>query len=429
MRALIENLNKLVGVDALRFSGMELLIVVFGTIAAVRTLAGQRIDRAGRLPVAGVMGAFLALELAAVLGLEAWGIARGGADVRQSLWQFRYMLWLPGLTALVMYATRDTRDFRTLLWVVTGIAAVKISIGLHYYVTLAYPLGQTPQTVTSHADTVLFIVVLAAWAAVVAERPTARRLIVAGMVWGWVLLGIVINNRRTAYVSLVAVLALLVALQPRRVKRTLLRVGIACTPLFLAYLAIGSRKKTGIFAPAASLMSVIKQEDSSSGTRDIENFNLVTTLKASRIFGQGWGHEYIEMVRAYDISQFFAQYRFVPHNSVLWLWSVGGLVGFTALWLHVGVRSYLATRSYHAARSGEERIASYMALAIIMAAVLQSWADMGVMSWTTMSMLAIAYAMAGKMAVATGAWPRRARLWGGGAPAAAGPTRDENREA
>jgi hypothetical protein len=410
MRVLLENLNKLVGIEALRFSGMELFILVLGTLAAFRSAAGQRMDRVGRLPSAGLMGLFLAIEFVGVIALEGWGIARGGADVRQSLWQIRYLLWLPLLSALAMYALRNMRDFRTLLHVVTVAAAIKVAVGLHFYVTLARPLGRTPQTVTSHADTVLWVVVLALWAASVAEKPTARRLVPAALVWGWLLLGIVINNRRTAYVSLAAAMFLLVALQPRRVKRLLIRIGIAALPLFLVYLAAGTRRKTGIFAPAASLMSVIRQDDSSSGTRDIENFNLVSTLKQSRLFGSGWGHEYVELVRAYDISGFFAQYRFIPHNSVLWLWSVGGVIGFTALWLHLGVGAFLAARVHRFARSADERVAAYAVLAVIVCYALQAWADMGVQSWTATSLLACSYAIAAKLAVSTGAWPDRMRL-------------------
>ena len=102
-------------------------------------------------------------------------------------------------------------------------------------------------------------------------------------------------------------------------------------PLVVVYFAIAHFKTTGIFAPGASLLSVTKQKDGSSITRDIENFNLLVTLRQHPFVGSGWGHEYVELVKADDISKFFPQYRYIAHNSVLWLWSIGGLAGFTLL--------------------------------------------------------------------------------------------------
>ena len=60
-----------------------------------------------------------------------------------------------------------------------------------------------------------------------------------------------------------------------------------------------------------------------SETRNIENYNLIMTLKSNPILGSGWGHEYEEVSVAYSIKEFFEQYRYIPHNSLV------GLVAFT----------------------------------------------------------------------------------------------------
>ena len=49
---------------------------------------------------------------------------------------------------------------------------------------------------------------------------------------------------------------------------------------------------------AATLRSMGSSEDSSTQTRDIENFNLIHTLKQHPVLGSGFGHEYIELVQA-----------------------------------------------------------------------------------------------------------------------------------
>lgn len=408
----LENLNKLVGVGALRVSGTELALYGFALLAALRTLAGQRVDRAGAERATVVVPAVLALAFVGVLWLEALGIARGGADVRQSLWQFRQLLGLPVLGGLCIYAFRGRRDLGAILGVVTATACTKVALGLYYYAAVARPLGIKPQAVTSHADSVLFVIVLVVWAALVMERPTLRRVMAAGAVWAWILVGLVINNRRTAFVTLAALLFLLFVLLPRATQRPLVRAGLWAAPLLVAYLAIATRKTTGIFAPAASLYSAISQKDASSATRDIENFNLIQTLKPHILLGTGWGHEYNEVVKAYDIAQVFPQYRYIAHNSVLWMWSIGGVAGFTALWLHLGVGAFLAARTHRFATTDVERVAAYGALAMVIAYLLQAWADMGVMSWTTTALLACSYAVTAKLAVRTGAFPARVSLFG-----------------
>ena len=103
---------------------------------------------------------------------------------------------------------------------------------------------------------------------------------------------------------------------------------------------------------------------SSSRTRDIENYNLIQTIKPNPLIGTGWGHEYREMNRAYNISQIFAQYRYIAHNSILWLLSIGGVVGFALVWMQIVVGVFLSTRSYRFAREAHERKADASRIAV-----------------------------------------------------------------
>jgi hypothetical protein len=240
-------------------------------------------------------------------------------------------------------------------------------------------------------------------------------------VTAWTLFGLVINNRRTAYVTLAAAALTFYAVLPRRTRRMLLRLALCALPFGVLYLGVGSRRPTGLFAPAGMVMSVLTQKDASSQTRDIENYNLLVTLKQNPLVGSGWGHEYVEVTRAYDISSVFAQYRYIAHNSVLWLWSIGGLVGFTLLWLPLVVGAFLAARAHAFATGPRERAVAYAALATYAAFVIQAWADMGTQSWTTQGLLAVALAASGKLAVHTGAWPQGTRLFGTSVPGASVP--------
>lgn len=412
---LAENLNKLTGIDPLRISGFELFVIGLIGLVGLRALAGDRTDALGRVAAARPLILALTVSFGAVVALEAWGIARGG-DVRQSLWQFRQILWMPVLALLLCATMRGVRDAVLFAGIAVTVSCLKILIGAYYYFGIARPLGVVPATVTSHADTVLFVVPMAVWLAAASQRPTVRRTILACLLTGWTLFGVVINNRRTAYLTLVALAVMFYATLPRRARRALTRAGLLALPVVILYVAVGANRTGTLFLPAAKLMSVVTQKDGSSLTRDIENYNLITTLHGNPFVGTGWGHPYVEAVHAYDISRAFSQYRFIAHNSVLWMWSIGGMIGFTLMWLPIVTGVFLAARARAFATSPVERAVAYGALATFVAFILQAWADMGTQSWTTEGMLAVALAASGQLAVSTGAWPQRTRLIGASVP-------------
>jgi hypothetical protein len=367
------------------------------------------VDGIGRLRMPNVLGAALTISALAVAAMEARGMLRGG-DFRQSLWQFRQILWLPVLTGIFSYSLRGPRDLAPLVYVLTGAACLKIGFGLWYMTRIAWPNGFPVEFMTCHEDSVTFATTIVLWLAMWAHGISWRGKVMALMVSVWVLIGIAANARRIAYVSLGANLVLLFFMLSKQRQRQLLRVFLMCLPLLIPYLVAGRNRNTGIFKPASMIMSVWQQKDGSSQTRDIENFNLLSTLRPHMLIGSGFGHEYNEVIQADDISRVFAQYRFIAHNSVLWLLTIGGAVGFTLLWLPLIVGLFLARRSYAHAHTTFERVAAATAAGAILCYIVQAWGDMGTQGWTCMVMVSWALAAAGKLAVGTGAFPAHVAL-------------------
>lgn len=398
------NLNKLTGVEALRVTGSELMYLLFLALMLVRAARGVRTDREGRIPGCNALNAFCALAFVTMLALELWGIARGG-DVRGSFFQIRPLIWLPVLTGIFAYALRDQRDFLVAAVVMSAAACIKIALGAFVLLYDIRAKGLNPEYMTGHHDTVLFVAVFfLGWAAWI-HRPTLGRLSYTLLLSAWLIFGLVLNNRRLAWVGLLASFFVLYTLLGGRIKRAITRLAIASIPLVAAYLLASRHYTGGIFKPGAQITSVARQQDASSIWRDIENVNLLATLRANPVLGSGWGHEYIEVVKADDISRFMPQYRLVPHNDVLWLLGVAGIVGFTLLWLPIVAGAFLAARSYYHARSPGERTAAATALAILILYANQAWGDMGVLGTIPTVLVAAALAMTGKLARVTGAWP------------------------
>src|SRR5581483_5584993 len=106
-------------------------------------------------------------------------------------------------------------------------------------------------------------------------------------------------------------LFLYAALPLSGLKRSLTRVALWVVPLVALYVAAGWGSRSPVFAPVHMLSTiVVSKEDASTGTRDIENYNLIQTLKVHPLQGWGFGHPYLELSRAYDISTVFSLYRY-----------------------------------------------------------------------------------------------------------------------
>lgn len=409
---LFENLNKVLPIEALRFSLTDMLYSLITFMALIRVAFRIRIDKVGRLPGTNVLYVVMAIALCTVLWLLVWGVGARGGDFKQSLWQMRQLFWLPTVTALFAYCVRDARDFQQAINLMLTAACIKITIATKFYFTVARPMGFEPQTLTSHFDSILFVICLVSLVVRFMHAPNFRNLMLLLTVGLYILFGIVINNRRLAFVNLCVDLLIVFIIFRGPVKQQMKKILLYSLPLIAVYAVVGQRSNSKVFAPAKLIMSVVSQDDRSSDTRDIENYNLLVTLKRVKVMGAGWGHEYIEMVKADDISQFFAQYKYQAHNSILWLWTVGGLVGFTLLWMPIPLGIFLARRAYFFARTPAERSACAISLAMLVTYMMQSWGDLGTQGLNSTLTAGLALATAAKIAVSSGAFPARMRLFG-----------------
>lgn len=155
--------------------------------------------------------------------------------------------------------------------------------------------------------------------------------------------------------------------------------------------------------PAKLVMSVLDQKDSSSLSRDVENENLIYTMSQSPLLSTGFGFNYQSSPNnpPVDLSDVFVNYRLIAHNGVLWMWSWGGLIGFTILWMLFPVAGTLALRAYRAAYTPLERSAALSALGATAICVVQVWGDQGLNGYMTPITFSIAFAVATRLAMRT----------------------------
>ncbi|HEY8075720.1 MAG TPA: O-antigen ligase family protein [Labilithrix sp.] len=348
--------------------------------------------------------------LVTILVLAIVGVVRGG----QIDWTFRqtiHLLQLPLVAILFLYALRVPEDLAAVGTAFVTAAVVRSVLVGFVYFAICMPAGITslpgkPEWCTNHSDTVLFVTALMILLAHALEQRKRRVTWRALGLSAIILAGVVLNNRRLAFVSLAAAsLIVYLALKPSKRKRRVTVAIAVLVPLLAGYVLIGSDipSQSAFLKPAKIIVSVLEQKDASALSRDIENENLIYTLRQAPayVFTTGFGHEYQFAPEhpPVDLGETFRNFRLIAHNGVLWIWSVAGVVGFTLLWIVYPLGGTLAVRGYRAAQSPLERTAALGALGAIVVCVSQIWGDQGFNSYMTLITFSVAFAIAARLAV------------------------------
>jgi hypothetical protein len=409
------NLNQTVPVNALRFTGVDVLIFAVSAVVIVRRAQGELAQSGAfwspRPLIYAALGALLT-----VAALTAYGVSTGG-DPNQVYWQTHQFVLVPILFFLLDAALRGPRDHALLAKTFLAAAGCKALLSIYVGLTVRRPDGLPLQWTTSHGDSVLFAAAVSMLAANFIERPTRRRAIVSSLLALPLLAGMVLNNRRLVWVELAGSFLCFYALSfSTPLKRSLTRLFVLSLPLLILYIVAGWGSGSRLFKPVQTIRSVVESKsDRSTEERDVENFNLLYTLRSFPLAGLGFGHGYIEAVKGDDISNLFSQYRQIPHNSLLGVWAFGGVAGFTGICMFPAFGVFFAARAYRRSQVASERAAALTVIGVVLLYLIQCYGDMGFVSWTGSVTLAAALCVAGKLAVAAGAWPPRRRPFAAGA--------------
>jgi len=378
--------------SALRLSGIEWIAIFLLGVHVFRGATGSQIDGFDRLPTARILKDFLFLYVVGTIFIYVNGLLRGG-DV--ALWKLRNLLQVPLLFLLFNAAFRGPLDHQVLGRVIVFAALVRSAFAAWIqYVVAPRATGGPVDFATSHADSALFTVTVILLLSTLIEH--GRRAL-RQVLWLLppVLIGIVANRRRIAWIIVLISLAVMWRVNPKTAwKRRLRRSAILALPIVALYVAVGWGGRSSLFAPLNAFRTVSETTDLSTLWRDIENWNISMSIREGPVIGIGLGQEY-------------AEYRAWPHNSVLGLLLFGGLLGFTAIWLPHAVTVFLAVRSCRFALLPEDRTASVACLAAIVAVMVLAYGDLGLNFMECRVFMALAMAVTGKLAVATGAWPCR----------------------
>lgn len=412
---LLSKANDWTFISPLVFTGVDVLVVFLIGLLIWRRATGSTMDTAGRGQTAGVMALAASVSFLGLVWIWGYGLARGG-DFGNSLLQIYKLLYVPFLYFVWQAAMRGPADHPALAKVIIGAALYRSALAIYIRATVpgSHPGAELPYA-TTHGDSMLFASAAALVIALLNERVGSRRRGFRHMLIGClivILLGMVANHRRVAWVGLAAIVVtyyLIVGWTP--LKKSVTRAVVYFLPILAIYMAAGwgsAETDGGLFAPVRITRSVIdSKSDASTMWRDLENMDLILTIQDNALLGTGLGHGYEEQIKLPDVSKSFKLYRFIPHNSLLGFLVFAGVVGFTLIWAVLTVGIFLGARSYRFARDPLDRAIALWAIATFVGYFNSVYADMGQGSWTAVFTVCPALGAVSKLAVSCGAWPRR----------------------
>ena len=372
---LFENLRHHTGIGALKFNLVELVFGLMLIVIGVRTLMRNNIDHHLDMAAARPMKTAVALTLLAIFLGIAWGKIKGDFNSSEMLWQVRTRFWVPFLLIIAMRAFKTEQDIRRLAIALTVVCVVRIAEGMYLNFMIVIPQGLKIHCLMTHSDTVWFVTLIIVLISSFLERADKKSLIRLVTLGGLVMYGIVINDRRIAFVSLALGLVTILFLVRIEIRRILIRIIAAMLPIIIVYFVLGIYSESSIFAPVHSLVSVTDSQDASNWCRNVENHDLIETLRGNPLLGVGWGHGYNDVLTEVKFTDF--AFRYHPHNSMLGLLVFSGAIGFFLTWIYLPIGVFLARRAYLRASTPLQRTTAMTAVCTVITFMIQSYGDMG----------------------------------------------------
>ena len=401
------NIAKVIPGSGIPLQGLTIGLIGLLLLHVHRSVTGTRTDEERRQEPATILLQSFGISLLAVLVMCLIG-RLGGGDMKMAKIQVQTFIQVLLVGYLGAVTFRGMRDYRTLGIIVIAAACIKALIAMYVVRVLGFDVPGDAQYATAHGDSLVFAVASVLLLVRVAERPDIRTALPCIFLLPIIAIGMIDNDRRLVWVEVLAALLTFWAISRRsQVKRALATIALLTLPLQFGYVAAGWNSSSEVFAPVRTLRSVQDSNvDSSTMYRDLENFNLLQTSRTALFMGTGFGQPFVEVVTLPNIS-FFEEYRYMPHNSALGLWAFCGPFGFTGLTFGLVVAIYLAARSYERARTADERVAAFMVVATIIIYMVHCWGDIGFSERRSIYLVGPVLAIAGQLAIATGAWRNR----------------------
>ncbi len=366
------NINSWTDLKWLTANPLELLLAWTGIAWYVHE------RRALHTPVRlGRIGGIMLLFLGAVALSWGFGLLSGG-DFETSLWEIRALFYMGACYLLATNLLKTPGQVRIVSWIlILGIGLKAVQGIYRYLVPFAGNLTGV-YAVTGHEDALFFdTMLLLAVAFAVYGGPVRQRLVLWGLT-PFMAITLLLTRRRAALVALVIGLGgFLLTLPPAR--RALLPK--LFVPLFLVglvYVGAFYNSTATIAKPVQLIKSLYAPSDprdaSSNQYRDVEQYDVMTTIRHNPILGIGFGNRYEQPLPLVPIE--FPLRDWIPHNEILWIWVKMGTLGFIIFWLFIGTTLVQGSLILRKLRDPYYQALAATTLAFLLMQIIIAYADL-----------------------------------------------------
>lgn len=362
--------------DSLTFTPLELCIGIT-LISWFAHLAGARDWHLRGRPLLWPMLIFGGLVVFGLL----YGVGARTGDRNIAIWELRPVLYVVAVFLLVSNLFTRTAQYVKLAWAVVAAITIQNLFAIKAYYGFSPAEREALEGLTDHPLSLFYAWVFLLAMALFLFRNTTRTarilVLLACIPSAWVF---VLSQRRAAAVALVAgfaLFALIMFFRRRRAAMVLIPVALL---VVAGYTAAFWSTTDGIGFGAQAIKTVIApgevaEEDAASNLyRDIENYNLVYTIRAEPLFGVGFGDEFYQPNKLPDIS-FFVFYEYIPHNSLLWIWLKMGYAGIVVLLFTLAAALRAGTRAALRLPSGNTLAVTVAAMAFVVMFMVFAYVD------------------------------------------------------
>ena len=336
----------------------------------------------------------LAFGCFALLGL-AHGLSSGG-NTRAAIYEIRPLLLLPLLYLLVVNVCRSRQDYRRMFWAALAAIVVQTLISLHYLSTLSPAVRDSLDSLNEHGAAIgmnlIFVMLVISLAYHRIPGVLRLTLFAASIPVMWIYL---VAQRRSAVVALCFAFTLFTVMLYWRQRATFWKLVPIATVAILGYTAAFWNSESSAAFPAQAIKTVVAPDQATSSDqssdlyRELEKLNLAATVRASPIIGIGFGQPFLRPYPLADISVFEFE-AYIPHNSLLWLWTKTGFGGFVAM-LYIIARTMLqGSARARAAPVGVDAMVALAAVLFVAMYAIFTYVDI---AWEARNVFLLALAM------------------------------------
>lgn len=291
-----------------------------------------------------------------------------------AVWQTRGipMIWAWSLVAF--YFCRSVADIRRLLNVVTVAVVVKAMHSLTVLFTVHHGKLEEEWLTSHEASLFMGVVLLYLTTRVVAWPGFGQKakllLPIAIIAYHWI-----VNDRRVSFLGVGFSLIFAMSFLYKVIRPWHVGVG-----MILVVLGVVQQVATWN-SPNNWLRGIVEPEtDSSSDYREVENFNLYFQVANYPLLGVGYGNPFETPLELPNIVQLASLLAWVPHNSFLMIWSMGGPLNLASIGLFISFSIAAFVRLFRTTRDLELRTIAFVGFSSIVQWTLYAWADMGLSS-------------------------------------------------